>query len=124
MLLSTYFNYDARDLWGIKSKFNNFFFLFVFLFLCLHECFRHLTPTPCCFYLFTPVDDDTSSRSGQESMSTSGDLTLGPGLNGRDDRQKDQEKSGVKEKKKPEREKDKDKDKNKSKKGVLKGLFR
>lgn len=57
-------------------------------------------------------------------MSTSGDLTLGPGLNGRDDRQKDQEKFGVKEKKKPEREKDKDKDKNKSKKGVLKGLFR
>uniref|UniRef100_A0A3B4FIS8 Par-3 family cell polarity regulator n=1 Tax=Pundamilia nyererei TaxID=303518 RepID=A0A3B4FIS8_9CICH len=64
------------------------------------------------------------SRSGQESMSTSGDLTSGPWLNGRDDRQKDQEKSGVKEKKKPEREKEKDKDKNKSKKGVLKGLFR
>lgn len=70
------------------------------------------------------LDDDTSSRSGQESMSTSGDLTSGPWLNGRDDRQKDQEKSGVKEKKKPEREKEKDKDKNKSKKGVLKGLFR
>lgn len=57
-------------------------------------------------------------------MSTSGDLTSGPWLNGRDDRQKDQEKSGVKEKKKLEREKEKDKDKNKSKKGVLKGLFR
>lgn len=53
-------------------------------------------------------------------MSTSGDLTVGPGLNGRDDRLKDQDRSGGKEKKKPEKEKDKDK--NKSKKGVLKGL--
>ncbi|XP_030612054.1 partitioning defective 3 homolog isoform X2 [Archocentrus centrarchus] len=66
------------------------------------------------------LDDDTSSRSGRESMSTSGDLTLGPGLNGRDDRPKEQDKSGGKEKKKPEKEKDKEK--NKPKKGVLKGL--
>uniref|UniRef100_A0A3Q3EI71 Par-3 family cell polarity regulator n=1 Tax=Labrus bergylta TaxID=56723 RepID=A0A3Q3EI71_9LABR len=55
------------------------------------------------------LDEDTegSSRSGRESMSTSGDLIVGPGLNGnlsKDDRQ------------------EKDKDKNKAKKGVLKGL--
>uniref|UniRef100_A0A3Q3LE86 Par-3 family cell polarity regulator n=1 Tax=Labrus bergylta TaxID=56723 RepID=A0A3Q3LE86_9LABR len=55
------------------------------------------------------MDEDTegSSRSGRESMSTSGDLIVGPGLNGnlsKDDRQ------------------EKDKDKNKAKKGVLKGL--
>ncbi|XP_038579932.1 partitioning defective 3 homolog isoform X2 [Micropterus salmoides] len=75
------------------------------------------------------LDEDTegSSRSGRESMSTSGDLNVGPGLNGnlsKDDRQKDQDKAGGKEKKKPEREKEreKDKDKNKAKKGVLKGL--
>ncbi|XP_074549248.1 partitioning defective 3 homolog isoform X2 [Halichoeres trimaculatus] len=75
------------------------------------------------------LDEDTegSSRSGRESMSTSGDLIVGPGLNGnlsKDDRQRDQEQSGGKEKKKPERDKDreKDKDKNKAKKGVLKGL--
>nr|XP_033494840.1 partitioning defective 3 homolog isoform X1 [Epinephelus lanceolatus] len=75
------------------------------------------------------LDEDTegSSRSGRESMSTSGDLIVGPGLNGnlsKDDRQKDRDKVGGKEKKKPEREKDKekDKDKNKAKKGVLKGL--
>ncbi|KAM6900623.1 partitioning defective 3 homolog [Xenentodon cancila] len=73
------------------------------------------------------LDEDTegSSRSGRESMSTSGDLSLGTGLNGvpsTDDRQKDGAKVGVKEKKKVEREKDKDKDKNKAKKGVLKGL--
>uniref|UniRef100_A0A671YXS9 Par-3 family cell polarity regulator n=1 Tax=Sparus aurata TaxID=8175 RepID=A0A671YXS9_SPAAU len=54
------------------------------------------------------LDEDTegSSRSGRESMSTSGDLFVGPGLNGslsKDDREKD-------------------KDKNKAKKGVLKGL--
>lgn len=76
--------------------------------------------------MISPVDEDTegSSRSGRESMSTSGDLIVGPGLNGnpsKDDRGKEREK---KEKKKPERdkEKEKDKDKNKAKKGVLKGL--
>nr|XP_046227303.1 partitioning defective 3 homolog isoform X2 [Scatophagus argus] len=67
------------------------------------------------------LDEDTegSSRSGRESMSTSGDLTVGSGVNGnlsKDDRQKDEDKVGGKEKKKPEREK------NKAKKGVLKGL--
>lgn len=75
------------------------------------------------------MDEDTegSSRSGRESMSTSGDLFVGPGVNGnlsKDDRQKDRDKAGGKEKKKPERDKEreKDKDKNKAKKGVLKGL--
>lgn len=79
--------------------------------------------------LFTPVDEDTegSSRSGRESMSTSGDNIVGPGLNGsfsREDRQRERDKAAGKEKKKPERDKDgdKDKDKNKAKKGVLKGL--
>ncbi|XP_074477349.1 partitioning defective 3 homolog isoform X2 [Sebastes fasciatus] len=72
------------------------------------------------------LDEDTegSSRSGRESMSTSGDLIVGPGLNGnlsKEDRQKDRDKVGGKEKK-PERDKEKDKDKNKAKKGVLKGL--
>uniref|UniRef100_A0A671YRK1 Par-3 family cell polarity regulator n=1 Tax=Sparus aurata TaxID=8175 RepID=A0A671YRK1_SPAAU len=74
------------------------------------------------------LDEDTegSSRSGRESMSTSGDLFVGPGLNGslsKDDRRKDRDKIGGSEKK-PERDKDreKDKDKNKAKKGVLKGL--
>lgn len=72
-------------------------------------------------------DTEGSSRSGRESMSTSGDLIAGPGVNGhlsKDDRQKDRDKTSRKEKKKPEREKDKerDKDKNKPKKGVLKGL--
>uniref|UniRef100_UPI0037E96FBA partitioning defective 3 homolog n=1 Tax=Semicossyphus pulcher TaxID=241346 RepID=UPI0037E96FBA len=71
------------------------------------------------------LDEDTegSSRSGRESMSTSGDLIVGPGLNGnlsKDDRQRDRDKSGGKERSKSEREKDKDK--NKAKKGVLKGL--
>ncbi|XP_028289219.1 partitioning defective 3 homolog isoform X2 [Parambassis ranga] len=67
------------------------------------------------------LDEDTegSSRSGHESMSTSGDLMVGPELNGslsKDDKRKDQDKGpGGKEKKK-------DKDKNKAKKGVLKGL--
>ncbi|KAM7390781.1 hypothetical protein PAMA_008799 [Pampus argenteus] len=68
-------------------------------------------------------DTEGSSRSGRESMSTSGDLIVGPGLNGnlsKDDRWKDQDKNGGKEKRKPEKEKDKDK--NKAKKGVLKGL--
>lgn len=73
------------------------------------------------------MDEDTegSSRSGRESMSTSGDLIVGPGMNGnlsKDDRQRDRDKGN--EKKKPERDKEreKDKDKNKAKKGVLKGL--
>ncbi|KAM7370152.1 hypothetical protein PAMP_011430 [Pampus punctatissimus] len=68
-------------------------------------------------------DTEGSSRSGRESMSTSGDLIMGPGLNGnlsKDDRWKDQDKIGGKEKRKSEKEKDKDK--NKAKKGVLKGL--
>ncbi|CAJ1081811.1 partitioning defective 3 homolog isoform X2 [Xyrichtys novacula] len=75
------------------------------------------------------LDEDTegSSRSGRESMSTSGDLIMGQGLNGnlsKDDRQRDLEQSVGKEKKKSERDRDKekDKDKNKAKKGVLKGL--
>lgn len=72
-------------------------------------------------------DTEGSSRSGRESVSTSGDLAAGPGANGylsKDDRQKDRDKTEGKEKKKTEREKDKerDKDKNKAKKGVLKGL--
>lgn len=56
-------------------------------------------------------------------MSTSGDLTLRPGLNGnlsKDDKHRERQKLGGGEEKKPEREKDKDK--NKAKKGVLKGL--
>ncbi|XP_067342139.1 partitioning defective 3 homolog isoform X3 [Channa argus] len=75
------------------------------------------------------LDQDTegSSRSGQELMSTTGDLTVGPGLNGnppKDGKQNDRDKDGGKDKKKPEldKEKEKDKDKNKAKKGVLKGL--
>ncbi|XP_057681039.1 partitioning defective 3 homolog [Corythoichthys intestinalis] len=70
------------------------------------------------------LDEDTegSSRSGHDSVSASGDLIIGPSLNGnssRDDRLKDLDKV---EKKKPERDKEKDKDKNKAKKGMLKGL--
>ncbi|XP_029313893.1 partitioning defective 3 homolog [Cottoperca gobio] len=74
------------------------------------------------------LDEDTegSSRSGRESVSTSGDLIVGPGLNGnlsKDDGQKDREKVAGKEKKKErDKEREKDKDKNKNKKGVLKGL--
>ncbi|XP_054478470.1 partitioning defective 3 homolog isoform X2 [Anoplopoma fimbria] len=73
------------------------------------------------------LDEDTegSSRSGRESMSTSSDLNVGPGLNGnpsKDDRQRDRDKAGGKEKKKPERDKEREKDRSKSKKGVLKGL--
>ncbi|KAM9333282.1 partitioning defective 3 homolog isoform 2-T2 [Pholidichthys leucotaenia] len=66
------------------------------------------------------LDDDTRSRSGRESMSTSGDFIMGQGIScpPTDDKRKDEEKSGGKEKKKSEKEKDK----NKSKKGVLKGL--
>ncbi|XP_040921331.1 partitioning defective 3 homolog isoform X3 [Toxotes jaculatrix] len=74
------------------------------------------------------LDEDTegSSRSGRESTSASGDLVVGPGLNGsltKDDRRRDGDKVGGKERKKPERDKEeKDKDKIKAKKGVLKGL--
>lgn len=66
-----------------------------------------------------PVDEDTedSYRSGRESISTSGDLSVHGGM---DDRQKDVAKVGLRESKKTERERDKDK--NKAKKGVLKGL--
>uniref|UniRef100_A0A3Q3KBR8 PDZ domain-containing protein n=1 Tax=Monopterus albus TaxID=43700 RepID=A0A3Q3KBR8_MONAL len=72
-------------------------------------------------------DTEESSRSGLESMSTSSDLIVSPGLNGelsKDDKRKDWNEVGGKEKKTPERdkEKEKDKDKSKAKKGVLKGL--
>jgi len=56
-------------------------------------------------------------------MSTSGDLSVGAGLNGSlslDDRQRGGGELGLRETKKVEREKDKDK--TKSKKSVLKGL--
>lgn len=67
-----------------------------------------------------PVDEDTegSSRSGRESMSTSGDLSSVS----KDDKQKDWDKVSGKLDKKKKPERDKDKDKNKAKKGVLKGL--
>ncbi|KAM4534142.1 partitioning defective 3 homolog isoform 3-T3 [Odontesthes bonariensis] len=68
-------------------------------------------------------DAEGSLRSGRESMSTSGDLSVGAGLNGSlctDDRQRGGVELGLKETKKMER--DKDKDKTKSKKSVLKGL--
>ncbi|XP_053268605.1 partitioning defective 3 homolog isoform X3 [Pleuronectes platessa] len=74
------------------------------------------------------LDEDTegSSRSGRESMSTSGDLIVVSGLNGsqsKEDRQKVWDTVDGKEKKKPERDKEeKDKDKIKAKKGMLKGL--
>lgn len=90
----------------------------------LHVKVLTSSPSP---YLFTAVDEDTegSSRSGRESMSTSGDLIVGSGLNGnlsKEDRRKDWDKVGGKEKK-PERDKEeKDKDKIKPKKGMLKGL--
>ncbi|XP_014864970.1 PREDICTED: partitioning defective 3 homolog [Poecilia mexicana] len=66
------------------------------------------------------LDEDTedSYRSGLESMSTSGDLSLGGGLV--DDKQKDGALGGPKETKSVDKEKDKDK--NKPKKGVLRGL--
>ncbi|XP_056868673.1 partitioning defective 3 homolog isoform X5 [Takifugu flavidus] len=72
-------------------------------------------------------DTEGSSRSGRESMSTSGDLIVGPRVNGhlsKDERQKDREKTGGGEKKKleMEKEKDRERDKSKGKKGVLKGL--
>ncbi|XP_072234115.1 partitioning defective 3 homolog [Leuresthes tenuis] len=71
------------------------------------------------------LDEDTegSLRSGRESMSASGDLSVGAGLNGSlsiDDRQRGGVELGLRETKKVEREKDKDK--TKSKKSVLKGL--
>lgn len=85
-------------------------------------CTQHRLHPP---YLLAAVDEDTegSSRSGRESMSTSGDLNAG--LNGsfKDDRRKDGDKVGGKEKKKPERDKEeKDKDKLKARKSMLKGL--
>lgn len=66
------------------------------------------------------LDEDTegSSRSGRESMSTSGDLSSVS----KDDKQKDWDKVSGKLDKKKKPERDKDKDKNKAKKGVLKGL--
>uniref|UniRef100_A0A096LQD7 Par-3 family cell polarity regulator n=1 Tax=Poecilia formosa TaxID=48698 RepID=A0A096LQD7_POEFO len=66
------------------------------------------------------LDEDTedSYRSGLESMSTSGDLSLSGGLV--DDKQKDGALGGPKETKSVDKEKDKDK--NKPKKGVLRGL--
>lgn len=72
-------------------------------------------------YVFNLVNEDTegSSRSGHESVSTSSDLIVRPGLNGnlsKDDQQNEQDK------KKPERHREREKDKNKGKKGVLKGL--
>ncbi|XP_051910666.1 partitioning defective 3 homolog isoform X2 [Hippocampus zosterae] len=72
------------------------------------------------------LDEDTegSSRSGQDSMSASGELFLGPAVNGnisKDDTPKHLEKVERK-KSDREKEKEKDKDKNKAKKGVLKGL--
>ncbi|XP_053714846.1 partitioning defective 3 homolog isoform X3 [Synchiropus splendidus] len=74
----------------------------------------------------THEDTEESSRSGPESMSTSGDLTVGPGPNGsisKEDRGIDRDKAGGSGRKKTERDKEeRDKDKNKSKKGVLKGL--
>lgn len=75
------------------------------------------------------VEEDTegSSRSGRESMSTSGDLLVGPRVNGhlsKDERQKHRDKTGGGGKKKleMEKEKDRERDKSKGKKGVLKGL--
>ena len=90
-----------------------------------HDMYPTTCPSP---RLSAAVDEDTegSSRSGRESMSTSGDLIVGSGLNGnfsKDERRKDCDKLGGKEKKKPERDKEeKDKDKIKAKKGMLKGL--
>lgn len=125
------------DLWGVKwkLKFLSAIDLFWFLFLSLLFVYAILFPSQYLYlipslspFLFTPVDEDTegSSRSGRESMSTSGDLIVGSGLNGnlsKDDRRKDWDKVGGKEKKKPERDKEeKDKDKIKAKKGMLKGL--
>ncbi|CAG5895558.1 unnamed protein product [Menidia menidia] len=76
-------------------------------------------------HMLHSLDEDTegSSRSGRESMSTSGDLSVGAGLTGNlsiDDSARNGAKPGLKEKQKMEREKYKDK--NKSKKNVLKGL--
>lgn len=86
-----------------------------FFFLSYHTWNEH----PVSLLSPPPVDEDTedSYRSGRESISTSGDLSVSAGV---DDRQKDVTKVGLRESKKTEREKDKDK--NKAKKGVLKGL--
>ncbi|XP_037135849.1 partitioning defective 3 homolog isoform X4 [Syngnathus acus] len=72
------------------------------------------------------LDEDTegSSPSGQDSMSASGDLFVGPGLNGNISKEDAPRHRDKVEKKKPEgdKEKEKDKDKNKAKKSMLKGL--
>ena len=139
VLLCANFKWGVCDLWGVKWKLkflSDFIDFSLFLLsLCLlvlfslsSNLFIQLPPQPS--YFSNPVDEDTegSSRSGRESMSTSGDLIVGPGLNGsqsKDDRRKDWDTAGGKEKKKPERdkeEKDKDKDKTKPKKGFVKGL--
>lgn len=104
-------------------------YIYLYLLLCVDKgvffFFSHL------FHLFNCVlveeDTEGSSRSGRESMSTSGDLIVGPRVNGhlsKDERQKDREKMGGGEKKKleMEKEKDRERDKSKGKKGVLKGL--
>lgn len=71
------------------------------------------------------MDEDTegSSKSGPESVSTSGDNVAAPGLNGslsREDGQRDGDQAGGGKKKKKKADGDKDKDK--AKKSVLKGL--
>lgn len=76
------------------------------------------------------MDEDTegSSKSGPESVSTSGDNMAVPGLNGsasKEDGQRDEEQAGGgggRKKKKKADGGDKDKDKDKAKKSVLKGL--
>lgn len=119
------------DLWGVKWKILSgivdWHFFSPYVCVCYSLSLSLLILNT--LSVITPVDEDTegSSRSGRESMSTSGDLTVGPGLNGnpyKDNKQNDRDKVGGKEKKKPERdkEKEKDKDKSKAKKGVLKGL--
>ncbi|XP_061778407.1 partitioning defective 3 homolog [Nerophis ophidion] len=66
-------------------------------------------------------DTDGSSRSGHDSTSACGDPAPGPGLNGKEERLKDGDKT-EKKKKKKQPERDKEKEKSKAKKGVLKGL--
>lgn len=136
LLLCADFKCGACDLRGVKWKWkflSVFIDLFYFSFLLLCLCAILLSQNICSerplllrLCLLAAVDEDTegSSRSGRESMSTSGDLTVGPGLNGSfSDRRRDWDKVGGKEKKKPERDKEeKDKDKIKARKSMLKGL--
>lgn len=73
------------------------------------------------------MDEDTesSSKSGPESVSTSGDNMGGPGLNGslsKEEGQRDGDQVDGGKKKKKKADGDKDKDKDKAKKSVLKGL--